>query len=41
MVIIAKAKEFFASELGTVVGDDTVWYSKAMDDVNEENGCLF
>jgi hypothetical protein len=41
VVIIAKVKEFLASELGTIVGDDTVWHSKAMDDVYEEEDCLF
>jgi hypothetical protein len=38
VVIIAKAKEFLADELGTI---DIVWHSKAMDDVYEEEDCLF
>jgi hypothetical protein len=25
VAIIAKAKEFLASELGTIIGDDTIW----------------
>jgi hypothetical protein len=41
VVIIAKAKEFLAGELGTIIGDDTVWHSEAMDDVCEEEDCLF
>jgi hypothetical protein len=41
VVIIAKAKEFLASELGTIVGDDTVWHSEPMDDVCEEEDYLF
>jgi hypothetical protein len=41
MVIIAKVKEFLAGELGTIVGDDTVWHSEATDDVCEEEDCLF
>jgi hypothetical protein len=41
VVIIAETKEFFAGELGTIVSDDTVWYSEAMDDVCEEEDCLF
>jgi hypothetical protein len=41
VVIITKAKEFLASELGTIIDDDIVWYSKAMDDVCEEDDCLF
>jgi hypothetical protein len=41
VVIIAKAKEFLAGELGTIVGDDTVWYSETMDDVCEEEDCMF
>jgi hypothetical protein len=41
VVIIAKAKEFLADELGTIIGDDTVWHSEKMDDVCEEEDCLF
>jgi hypothetical protein len=41
VVIIAKAKEFLTDELGTIIGDDIVWHSKAMDDVYEEEDCLF
>jgi hypothetical protein len=41
VVIIAKAKKFVASELDTIIGDDTVWHSKVMDDVCEEEDCLF
>jgi hypothetical protein len=41
VVILAKAKEFLADELGTIVGDDTVWYSEVMDDVCEEEDYLF
>jgi hypothetical protein len=41
VVIIAKAKEFLGGELGTIVGDDTVWHSEAMDDDCEEEDCLF
>jgi hypothetical protein len=40
VVIITKAKEFLAGELGTIVGDDTVWHSEAMDDVYEEEDVL-
>jgi hypothetical protein len=40
VVIIAKAKEFLAGELGTIVGDDTVWHSEAMDGVCEEEDVL-
>jgi hypothetical protein len=41
VVILTKAKEFLADELGTIVSDDIVWYSEAMDDVCEEEDCLF
>jgi hypothetical protein len=41
VVIIAKVKDFLAGELGTIVGDDIVWHSEAMDDVYEEEDCLF
>jgi hypothetical protein len=41
MVIIAKTKEFLSNELSTIVGDDTVWHFKVMDDVYEEEDCLF
>jgi hypothetical protein len=41
VVIIAKAKEFLGGELGTIIGDDTVWHSEEMDDVCEEEDCLF
>jgi hypothetical protein len=41
VVIIAKEKEFLASELDIIISDDTVWYSEAMDDVCEEEDCLF
>jgi hypothetical protein len=41
VVIITKAKEFLASELGTIIGDETVRYSEAMDDVCEEEDYLF
>jgi hypothetical protein len=41
VVIIAKAKEFLTGELGTIVDDDTVWYSEAMDDVYEEEDYRF
>ena len=33
---IIESNEFFAGELYAVVCDDGVWYSKAMDDVEEE-----
>jgi hypothetical protein len=33
---VAEFQEFPARELGPVVGDDGVWYSKTMDDVGEE-----
>jgi hypothetical protein len=36
VVIFAKIQEFFAGELGTVVGDDGVCDPEAMDDVGEE-----
>src|SRR5688572_1016423 len=36
MVILAKIQEFFAGELGAIVGDDGVWDPEAMDDVGEE-----
>jgi hypothetical protein len=41
VAIIAKAKEFLTSELDIIIGDDIVWYSEAMDDVCEEEDCLF
>jgi hypothetical protein len=41
VAIITKAKEFLTSELDIIIGDDTVWYSEAMDDVCEEEDCLF
>ena len=40
VVFIVESKELLASELCTVVRDDGVWDSKAMDDVEEEqHGC--
>ena len=36
VVFIAESKELLAGELRAVVCDDGVWYSKAMDDVDEE-----
>ena len=36
VVFIAESKELFSSELRTIVCDDGVWNSKAMDDVEEE-----
>ena len=36
VVFIAKSKELLSSELRAIVRDDGVWYSKVMDDVEEE-----
>ena len=36
VVFIAESKELLAGELRTIVYDDGVWDSKAMDDVKEE-----
>ena len=36
VVFIVESKELFAGELCDVVYNDGVWYSKAMDDVKEE-----
>ena len=36
VLFIAELNEFPASELCVVVRDDGVWYSEAMDDVEEE-----
>ena len=36
MLFIAESKEFLAHELFAIIHDDGVWYSKAMDDVEEE-----
>ena len=36
VMFIAKSEELLASELCTIVRDDGVWDSKAMDDVEEE-----
>jgi hypothetical protein len=41
VVIIAKVKEFLDGELGTIIGDDIIWYSEVMDDVCEEEDCMF
>ena len=40
VVFIAEPKEFLVDELCAVVPDDGVWYSKVMDDVEEEHGLL-
>jgi hypothetical protein len=37
VVVLAKIQEFFAGELGTIVGDDEIWDPEAMDDVGEEH----
>ena len=36
VLFIAESNEFLVSELCAIVHDDGVWYSKAMDDVEEE-----
>ena len=36
VLFIAESKEFLAGELCVVICDDGVWYSKVMDDVEEE-----
>ena len=36
VLFIAESNEFPASELRAVICDDGVWYSKTMDDVEEE-----
>jgi hypothetical protein len=36
MVIVAKIKELFISELRVVVGDDGVWDPEAMNNIGEE-----
>jgi hypothetical protein len=38
--MIAKFEEFLPRELGSVVGDNHVWYAEAIDDVSEERHCL-
>ena len=40
VVFIIESKELFSSELRTVVYDDGVWNSKAMDNVDEEQDGL-
>ena len=37
---VTEVQEFFASELGAVVGDDDVGYPKPVDDVGEEEDGL-
>jgi hypothetical protein len=36
IVVVAEVEEFLPRELGVVVGDDHVRYTKAADDVGEE-----
>ena len=36
VVFIVESKELFIGELCAIVRDDGVWYSKMMDDVEEE-----
>jgi hypothetical protein len=36
VVFVAKLQELPAGKLGPVVGDDGIWHSKPVDDVNEE-----
>jgi hypothetical protein len=36
MVIVAELQEFYAGELGAVVGDDGVRHPKPVDDVGKE-----
>jgi len=38
---VAEVQELFASELGTIVGDDDVRYPEPVDYVSEEEDCLF
>ena len=40
VLFIAESKEFLAGELCAIIRDDGVWYSKAMDDVEEEQHSL-
>ena len=40
VLFIAESNELLASELRVVVYDDGVWYSKVMDDVEEEQHSL-
>ena len=40
VVFIIESKEFLASELCAIVHDDGVWYSKMMDDIEEEQHSL-
>ena len=40
VLFIVESNEFPAGELRAVVCDDGVWYSKAMDDVKEEQHSL-
>ena len=40
VVFFTESKELLAGELRAVVCDDGVWYSKAMDDVEEEQHSL-
>ena len=40
VLFIAESNEFPAGELRAIVYDDGVWYSKTMDDVEEEQHSL-
>ena len=41
VLFIVESKEFLVDELCAIVHDDGVWYSEAMDDVEEEQHGLF
>ena len=40
VVFIAESKEFLTDKLCAIFRDDGVWYSKAMDDIEEEQHSL-
>ena len=40
VLFIVESNEFPIGELRAIVCDDGVWYSKMMDDVEEEEHCL-
>ena len=40
VLFIVESNEFLSSELRAVICDDGVWYSEAMDDVEEEQHSL-
>ena len=41
MVSVAELQEHSPGELCAIIGDYEVWYSKSVDDIREEQNCLF